>query len=374
VAPAARSDPLGGPAGRRLLLVPAAVHQPRRRLDVGEVHELDGGGHPAAGGGLEPGDVPVRRGQHDAGADLRAGDRLDGDDDGGLQHGARRCGDLPRAHLCDELLVGLLPLAHVGLAPRVGSVQQLRQAGPAGPRPCPAALRLPAQRRAGDGRARRGGRPRGGRRRTVAADAQPGECRPPRPGHRALGLGDRPALRSSAGAGLGPGDDEVPRPDGAAAARPLALDHPRHPGQPPVAVRRPAARAPLHRGGQRSGQLDRGTGCLRLRPPPDRHPVHPWRARRRRAGPDHGAERRRRSARDGRGGCPDLPGADLRPADPARADHLCDLAAQQVVAPRAELGAPHRTRPRARGTELARSRRATAAPRTGATSAGKAAR
>ena len=86
------------PSSRRgLRLVPAAVHQPRRGLDVGAGHDLGRAHRARPRRGLEPGDLPVRHGLDDARAHAAPGVRLDRDDDGGLQHGDRRRGDLARA-------------------------------------------------------------------------------------------------------------------------------------------------------------------------------------------------------------------------------------------------------------------------------------
>src|SRR3954470_15285591 len=76
-----------------------------------------------------------------------------------------------------------------------------------------------------------------------------------------------------------------------------------------------------------------------------RDPVHPGRPGRSGVRADHRAGGRGRPPGDGRGRRPDLPGAHLRAADPARPGHLRDLAAQEVVAAGAEFGAAHRAGP-----------------------------
>ncbi|ADB74173.1 hypothetical protein Gobs01_04341 [Geodermatophilus obscurus DSM 43160] len=156
----------------------------------------------------------------------------------------------------------------------------------------PTADRRPG-RRGGAGRRRRSPRP---------AAAQPGHRRPDRNGRRPGRLGGAAAAAPSAGARLGAGHEQVPRPDGAAAARPLARHHAGHRRQPPLAVPRPPARAAVPRGEREPGRLGRGAGCVRLRPAADRRPVHPRRARRGRAGADHRAVRGRRRPGLGRRG------------------------------------------------------------------------
>ena len=78
------------------------------------------------------------------GLTFRQATGLHRDDDGGLEHRRRRGGDLAGADLRDELLLGLLPLPDVGVAAGVGAVEQLRQARAAGARPGAAGLRVRA--------------------------------------------------------------------------------------------------------------------------------------------------------------------------------------------------------------------------------------
>jgi hypothetical protein len=190
--------------------------------------------------------------QHDAGDDLRAGHGLDGDDHRGVQHGARRGRDLPRAHLRDELLVGLLPVADVGLLLVSGLFNNFAKLGlPVLAWPCCSRSR-PAPARVTAGLA---GWPA-----CVAvvvllaAAAQPGERRPAGPG-RARGVGvmrpfGRPPVQ---------GWDQATTKF---RDRTALLLHARwywitlaHAGQPPVAVPRAPAGPALRRGRQRRGQL-----------------------------------------------------------------------------------------------------------------------
>ena len=116
---------------------------------------------------------------------------------------------------------------------------------------------------------------------------------------RLLAGSPRPLLRlvrPIAGARLGAGDDEVPQPDRAPRCTPAGMDHPRHPGQPPLAVPRAAAGAARSSASRRRrGELARGARRVRLRPAAHRHPVHPRRRGHRRGRADHRAGRRRRS-------------------------------------------------------------------------------
>ena len=283
LAPAARPAAVRRAAGRRLRLVPAAVHQHRRRLDVGASDELGRGrrsccwrrvwnlatyqfvvvstmpGHDLRG---RPPCRPRRRRRCptpcSAGRPSRSG----------LTYAMNSSWGFSRSRTSVSLLVSGLwnNFAKLGL-----------------PVLALALLAFSSHRRR-TGRVIAGAR-RGGRRWSPPSSCSGCCCAAGRapPGSAGGGRGSprRSAGRSAAAPvhGLGPGDDEVPRPHGAAAARPLALDHPGDAGQPPLAVPRAAAGAALRRGGRRPGEPGRGARGLRLRPAADRDPVHPGRAR-----------------------------------------------------------------------------------------------
>ena len=294
----------------------------RRRLDVGAVHDLDRGHDPAAGGRLEPGHLPVRGGRHDARADVPAGHRVDRDDDGRLEHGARRRGDRAGPHLRDELLVGLLPVAHVGVAAGVGPVQQLRQARAAGARPGAAGVPVAAQRRTGDRRrspgwpawsspssllwlllrsresaARLGTAPAAGRVGAAAARSAGRRCTAGTWRRRSSATGRRCCCTPA-----GTGSPWRPLVSHLSlflvlllALRFVGVDS--RPGQP----------------GSRRWRSSPSPGCSpRSRSPPA---GSAWSSSR----SSPGCPRPAATARDGRRGRADLPGADLRAADPDRA-------------------------------------------------------